>query len=323
MNRNSGLKQADRQMVRRCFYHQEVLDKAALQAETGLSAGAVTGILQDLLEKGEILRINDADSTGGRRKKQYSLNGEYAHIGMIACRRHHDDYIIEQMIQNLNGKLLFQDILHSDKGNLQAMEHSIRKIADYDKSIHAVVISIPGVSQQGKVRLCDFHELEGKDLGQCIPHDLEWVVENDVNTACIGFAHEHPEMKDMALVYQPDEEYTGCGIMIGGRLYNGADHMAGEMRFLPDEKPAAELKDPALSLWKEIRALRAVLDPQMIGWSSQLVHKEDLDRFDWQGIHLKYIEDMQSFVWKGLFEIGKELLLEGENGDEGRLPYSL
>lgn len=308
------LKKEDVNLIRKCFYQGKVHTKSELREKTGISSGGVTNILQELLKSGEILYVSDAASTGGRRSKQYVLNPDHAHIGTVNCRCTPEGYACDVQSYDGEGKnITGQKEIYKD-GTVAELNHEIECLMKADPLIRVLVISIPGFCENGTVKVCDFHQLEGKNLKHEIPAAMAKVIENDVNVACIGFFHERKH-QNMALIYQPYAEYSGAGLIINGRLYNGSGHKAGELRYLQGAQPSQQLKEPAEQLWREISALQAVADPEVIGWYSDISEEKDLMRHAGElQKKLIHIKDLDRLIEKGLFAIGKDMLLhKGEN----------
>lgn len=315
-NKNRKLRQEDVSLVRRCFYQEKIVTRQNLCRKTGLSSGSAAGILQELLDTGEILYVSDAASTGGRRSKQYALNPDYAHIGMISCRHQKGRYYLDGHVIACDGKNLDTKITESDKGTAEDLKNCARSLVRKDSRIRVLVIAIPGYCQDGVVQVCDFHHLEGENLKDLISLKIPVVIENDVNVACIGFQSER-KCQNMALIYQPDMEYSGAGIIIDGRLYNGAGHKAGEMRYLYGDEPVEKLSDPAEQLWKEITAIQAVVDPEVTGWYSDVVNRKDLKKYtpDSQ-MNLIHIGNLDELIEKGLAAIGRDCLMNENKGEK-------
>lgn len=319
MNKNKQLKTNDIQAVRKCFYKGGLQTKTDISHVTGISMAGVTNVLQELVTEGEILYVSDAASTGGRRSKQYSLNPDYRHIALISCIRQDDAYYYVLSDRNLQNEELASHVISSRTGSIEDFETGINWLKEKDPLIHVCTVSLPGICENGIVRLCDFHKLEGKNIGAIAQRAGDWTVENDVNTACIGLSHQNDRCKNLALIYQPSTEYAGTGILIHGRLYSGINHMAGEMRFMADERPGNALVNKTEGLWRDICAIQAVLDPQMIGWCSDLVSEEEFKKYcknrGFTG-RLFHINDMNALISKGLYEMGRELVLKSERMEE-------
>jgi len=301
MAKNEELKKENTQLIRTCFYQGGSWTKNSLSEKTGLSLAGTTNILQDLQERNEILYVGDSDSTGGRKSKQYTLNPEYSHIGTIFCRREVNDYCFLVQIVNLDSDVLQSFVINSDQGTISDFQKALRWLKK-DPQIQYIAVSIPGVCSQGQIRSCDFANLEKMNMGAVIAKEchVPYVIENDVNTACISYAKKEGNMHDIALVYQPKVAYIGCGIMIRGRLYNGEHHEAGEMKNFKKHE-----NSPKEELEKVISSLQAVLDPQKIVWGSDVVKELDPSFTD-----LVHINTIDAYVQNGLYEMAKYELLQ-------------
>ena len=89
--------------VRLCFYNGEIWTKNDLAKHTGLSLAATTNILQLLLKDDEIKLVGEAQSTGGRKSKQYILNKDYYHLGNVSLKRDDQYYYFLVKITDLLG----------------------------------------------------------------------------------------------------------------------------------------------------------------------------------------------------------------------------
>ena len=315
INKNTALKQDDIRQIRKCFYQGKVMTKKDVRETTGISYGGITNILQELLVEKEILYVSDADSTGGRRSKQYVLNPDYAHIGTVNCHRHDNLYFFDTCGYAVNGEKCYSHCSVLKDGTFAQLKRETGRLMRADSLISVLVINIPGFCEEGVVRLCDFHNFEGIHIQEELGLNIPVVIENDVNTACIGLYHEEKH-ENMALIYQPSAEYSGAGLILHGRLYNGSNHRAGEMRYLYGEEPAGNLNKPVEQLRKEISAIQAVLDPEVIGWHSDLVEEKELLKYmEGSEAHLKQISDLNALIETGMYAIGKDDLMNHGKGE--------
>jgi hypothetical protein len=301
MAKNEELRKENIHNIRTCFYKGGTWTKNTLAEKTGLSLAGTTNVLRYMLQSEEILYIGDAGSTGGRKSKEYELNPDYCHIGTIDCCRKGNRYTYLVQEIDLNNEILQSHTIFSEEGSLNDLKKALRWIKK-DERIKFLAVSVPGVCCQGKLTACDFPLLAGIDLGSLIQKEcnLPYVIENDVNIACISYAHDADNLEDIALVYQPDAKYIGCGILIHGKLYNGVHHEAGEMMHL-----GIKDKDPKKELQSAILALQAVLDPEKIIWCSDRVKELD-DPYH----NLIQIKEIQPLIQRGLHEMALYELLK-------------
>lgn len=307
MAKNEELKKENVQAIRSCFYQGGAWTKNTLAECTGLSLAGTTNILQELQETGEILYTGDAASTGGRKSKEYILNQDFSHIGTIYCCRKGDKYSYRILDLDLGQEMLQDCSIYSDAGSLDDFKRALKWLRK-DKNLQYIAVSIPGVCQNGRVASCDFPLLADQDLGSIIEQlcGVPYVIENDVNTACISYANQAESLQDIVLIYQPVREAIGCGILIHGALYNGFHHEAGEMK-----NAGFTDRDPLVVLLKAVHAVQAVLDPQKIIWCSDLVKEID-DPYQ----NLIHIQSLDTWIQNGLYQIAKHELLKLRKEEE-------
>ncbi|WP_041138058.1 ROK family protein [Beduini massiliensis] len=327
MARINELKLSNIQQIRECFYNIKVWTKNELAEETGQSLAGITNILHDLIEKKEIEYIGEAESTGGRKSKQYRLNKDYYHIGMIILKRDYDQYQVIGRTIDLMGMILDEEKLVSKIGNLDELKIITDRLIKDDKKISLFVFSIPGICQDGKIDICDFEQLNGCHVGEMIKqrYGINCIIENDVNNACIGLSYMYPQSPHLAFIYQPAVVYVGCGMMIDHKLYNGFSHFAGELRYLPfythQQQDQLLRKDPELLLTKQILTLCCVFNPEIIGVCSEVVESignlnlnSEIPKYHYP--QLVQIKDMNEMIWKGLYSIAiRNLKEKGKNNE--------
>lgn len=325
MTRTTELKSENIQSVRECFYRNDKSwTKNELSQETGLSLAACTNTLKYLLTDKEIVYLGEGESTGGRPSKHYQLNPEAGMIcRMIILRKSdHCTYLFSMI--NLSGELTSHRKVIGKEGSLSECISCMKTFFAISGRPDVICISIPGVSVNGKIQICDVRNLEGADLGKAVSDEfgIAWCIENDTNAACIGLYHLMPEADSLALILQPEVEYFGCGIMINGKLYNGMSHAAGELRYLPDIPEGEENDpDPVNTMIKMIQSVTAVLNPQVIGYHSEFFHNRELsmDQIpDENKPSLIEIADVNTYINNGLNAIGREVLLRLRKESRGK-----
>lgn len=312
MTKVNELKIENINFIRKYFYKEEILTKNQLHDLTGISLAACTNVLKELVDSKEIIQVDDASSTGGRKSKQYQLNPTYSYFLKLQVLKNKDSESVISSLCNLDG----DDITRKEITNEQVtLKDILSVIKQYKKNqkIDCILISVPGICENGYMSICDCKCIEGHQLIEEIHSiwKIDVIIENDVNTAVIGMHGIYPNIENMALIYQPSKEYLGCGLIIHGQLYNGFQHRAGELRYLPDysekEQSKIQKKDPKAFLLNRIKIIEAVVSPEMIGWYSDFFDDEMESDNDIQIKHMKSLKDL---IDKGLYEIGIHHILE-------------
>lgn len=310
MTKVDELKISNMNAIRKYFYEDKILTKNDLHDLTGISLAGCTNILKELLVHQEIKQVEDADSTGGRKSKQYCLNVDYANLLKIIILKQHDHEEIQAELCNLNNQVIHK---HQFIKECITVSDVLQVISQYQKyTFDCILISIPGVCKNGYISICDCYALQNHYFKEEIQSivDVPMIIENDVNIGVIGLQEIYPEIQNCVFIYQPVRDYLGCGILIEGKLYNGFQHQAGELRYLPDyseeEQAKIQAKDPKIFLINRMQIMKAVLDPEMIGWCSDVMN-EEIEICD---ITLKHIKNINELINIGLFRTGIKHMIE-------------
>lgn len=320
MTKVTELKSDNIHRIRECFYNGLVWTKNELAGVAGLSLAATTNILQLLLKNREIELIGEARSTGGRKSKQYKINKDYYHIGILSLKRSGIDYYFIIKSIDLLGNILSENRIISKSGKIKELIEVISSFINKDAKIGILVLSLPGVCKKGKVSVCDFEDFENVDLANVIKDhfNLEVVIENDVNVACVGFGKHYSNAKNIVLMYQPRIKYIGCGILIDHQLCRGASNFAGELSYLPfltHRQQDDMLKDdPNDLLLKQLATVCCVINPEVVGVCSDIIDIFDEQKLDnylpkehWPKII--NVNDLDKLICDGLTCLGIKVLI--------------
>lgn len=320
MTKVTELKSDNIHRIRECFYDGLVWTKNELAGVAGLSLAATTNILQLLLKNKEIELVGEAKSTGGRKSKQYKINKDYYHIGILSLKRNGADYYFIIKSIDLLGNILSENRIISKSGKIKELIEVISSFINKDAKIGILVLSIPGVCKEGKVSICDFEDFERVDLAYVIKDhfNLEVVIENDVNVACIGFGKHYSNAKNLVLMYQPRVKYIGCGFLIDHQLCRGASNFAGELSYLPfltHRQQDEMLKDdPNDLLLKQLATICCVINPEVVGVCSDVINIFDerklenyLPKEHWPKII--NVNDLDKLICDGLTYLGIKVLI--------------
>ncbi len=319
------LKYENIQRVRASFYQGGTWTKTDLAAQTGISLAGITNILQALETSGEIAFVGDARSTGGRKSKLYQLNGDYAHIGAVLLSHPTNRYQMATHAFTLSGEVVFEQGLTSQTGSLAELREAIDTLLSQDPLIQVLVLSFPGiVGANGEILSSDFAHLQQTQLLTKLSEQtsLPIIIENDVNCAVTAYQKLHPEWDTTALLYQPDSDLAGTGLVINRQLHRGKNGFAGEVGYLQKHERQANqtrLSDRMHSLLlQQVTALTAVLAPDAIAYYCPSLDK-DISLAD-TGIpqrfqpKLERLMELDTLIALGVQTLGKQELLKRKKG---------
>lgn len=146
------------------------------------------------------------------------------------------------------GKIIRKEITIKDRIDIHDFEDIMDVVSAYEKDIETVVISMPGIVNEGKVtlRARGFSAFPMRDyLSAKYPYNF--IITNNANATALGIYHM--EQKYDTIVYHSQlvsGNVGGQGIVIDGKVVTGKNGIAGEINYLRRHEDLM-LKDRAQS----------------------------------------------------------------------------
>ncbi|MFV0394748.1 MAG: ROK family transcriptional regulator [Coprobacillaceae bacterium] len=312
MYKSKGAHELSVQQVKDYFINYKYAVKSEIAEETKLSQATITSILKELQENKYIERVEDCDSTGGRKAKRYKICGQYMCFGLIQLQVVKGQIKVNYRLIDLNEKVyLDKEILKKDFSleKLLLLIQSMKNEYDFEY----LGISIPAIVDNGLVTKSDIEAFENINLKKVIEDkiSIKTVIENDVNTAMLGYIDsEAIEGQSIAFVYQPDNHHTGSGLYINNAIVYGATHFAGELAYLPngslEEQEKLLIEDPLALLKQQIQSIIAIVNPSHMIVYTFCTNQEELVTVLKEKIptqHLPkfiFITTMQEYIFTGI-----------------------
>lgn len=232
------LKAMNRNLLLNILRREGTLSRTQLHDLSGLSAGAVSQLVTELLEEKWVFESGDGDYTGGRRQTLLRLNPDAGYAlglkvmenrvvcavtGFDAKVLHYEDYPLQTD--------------HSALGLVEALvlmvEQTISNTRLQRQHFFGVGIGLAGIvnPHDGVVHYSPFLNLRDVALASLLEKRLSMTVavENDVNTLTLtehlfgdGRLHQN-------FVVVTVGRGVGMGMVLHGQLYQGARGGAGEL----------------------------------------------------------------------------------------------
>lgn len=316
MAKGNDLRKENIKAVRRCFYEGGTWSLRELEEQTGLSHGSAVNVIRELENRQEILLSEKTGNTVGRKTYRYILNPGYLHLCTVSVRRENEGFVFEISVIDLSGAVLDHLVKENGGISLDGLAEAIGEMLSRHPGISMILVSSPGICRNGVIYNQGRYEY---DLGSVIRRkwSLPYVIENDVNVACIGFHKEYPESENIALVYQAQDTVFGCGVMIRGKLYNGFSHAAGELRYTPVMRDPSGYTAKEL-LQSQILSTAAVLNPEVIGYCSEVCAEEislaDETLPEHHRPKLVCVRQLEPLTAAGMHSIGMHNIVERTGG---------
>ncbi|WP_110955021.1 ROK family protein [Anaerosinus massiliensis] len=290
VNNTIRVKQVNVELVKTALKALESGTKITLANATGLSVATCSNILNELLERGEVIKADLEQSSGGRPAQRFMYNANYAYAACLFVSNDEGRYYINYAIVNMLGEIVEQQTDEVSVLDYEAVDQLVEKLIDRYENITALGIGVPGLVNKGFIGSCDIEELSDVALADRLKekYNVAVTVENDVNLIAYGFYQEqkYDEDKSIAVVIFPRDNCSGAGLMVDGHIVRGNTNFAGEISYLPfDISRAEQIRQLNLTegvspiMVKTLVSIIAVINPATIVITGNLVRLDMLGQF--------------------------------------------
>lgn len=216
--------------------------------------------IQQAMNYGMVIEGDIADSTGGRKAKQYLLNPDYQYFLIIIvdnnnliCRIYNFSFA---EVEETNTYFEMNEFLNCVYSNV---DYALQK---YD--IGTICISMPCVIKNGKILDWYYNQsLKGVDLKLKLEEKYKKnvIIQNDMKLTVIGESVQHRKNIKNIVTVQFGHNGIGIGEMVNGHLLEGHTGFAGEVGYVNDiRKNIMGISFPA----KIVRNSIIYLNPEII-----------------------------------------------------------
>lgn len=304
--------------------------KVELSDKLEISFPTTSKFIAQMEKDGEIISAGLDESSGGRRAKRYAYNPEYMLGLAIFIEKTETNYTIFNCVGEVKDQGKAPSVLIDDGINL--LTKLIEKImAANALKIGSIAIGVPGSVDGGRIfYMPGYEQFQNFDLKRYFEDyfSIPVVVENDMNTAVLGFNH-HKRIKDnKSLIYLYfGHNGPGAGFMINGDVVRGSTFFAGEVSFVPqyNERNFGQMLENGNRLNKitisedgQIDAISrllasfvAIINPNTIIFSSDEVKEEILYKISIRStkyIPSEHLPELTISNWKQDYLLGLQRL---------------
>jgi len=214
------------------------ISRAQIAKETKLTPPTVSSNVKELIEQGLVKESKLGESQGGRKPTMLLINNqEFYVVGVDAGPE-----MIECVLTDLSGKILNRTLskLTTPLTNTQfliilkdCIRNCIKDITTISKKIIGIGVAMHGVVdvETGTSLFAPILSLTNIPIKEELEKEfeLEVKVENDARAMALGesWFGNHGELTSMLVVNMGHG--VGAGLVIDGKLYHGAQDIAGEV----------------------------------------------------------------------------------------------
>ena len=275
------IKEVNINIIREAVRGKTSVTKPQIAKETGLTTVTVGTILNELLEANEILEVSQAKSTGGRPPKEYRYNFDLFNCLTIFPFEKDSETYISITISNLGKNELYNEIRKVEKIDLETLKSMVSYFLKEYPKIKVVGFGNTGINAGDEIIFSDYKDLTGLNLAKEL--EIPVVIENDVNSAAIGF-HKRKELsseENLVYLFFPETYPPGSAILINNELYRGNRNCAGEIASIKRIKWDNEVYNNFDRFCKNsveiIEILAAILNPDTCIFSGNFITEEHIN----------------------------------------------
>lgn len=320
---SANMKRMNRKTVFDIIRARREVTRVELSEITGMSGPSILTIVNEFLETGILVPLGKQSTAAGRRPVSLAFNPDV----MLSIGIEYEGNNLSVGVVNLDGDIRFQTVSKVpanlgdeffavvEKNICKVEEHLARENLDYC----GIGLGIPGAMNH-EDRVVYFAPYVGVNTPLDISPQLAALearfkkpvfIENDVNASAIGefYVRDTSQYGD-DLLYISIGSGIGAGIIFGGQLRHGCNHLCGEIGYsLPD--------------------VSCEVSREKTGWLDESISRTTLyDRFEGYRQSHRVDEAMLSYVTRtvcpyianlvntldiSLVVIGGELVLNGGN----------
>lgn len=245
MDQNRGINQdvtqeLNRSLLLKNLRREGLCSRARLAALTGLKQATVTNIIKDFLSWGIVAEVGFLNGSKGRRSIGLSINQEgYRVIGVRLARKHYSVGLFD-----LTGRQITVKRVDFKQDKQLKAEEILSQIADHMRSlikkygqdlVLAAGMAVPGpfLARKNRIALITGADIwKDVDLKEFFDRELSIPVFLEHNANAGAYAHMW-DLKDAyhddILVYIAAGQGIGAGIVMNGKIFEGALGTAGEI----------------------------------------------------------------------------------------------
>lgn len=243
--------------------------KNQVARQTGLSFPTVSRTVDELVAGGELVECGVDKTTGGRSAQLYSFNPVYRLTLSIRL----ESGVLKWFVGGFDGKKLEEGTMAAEGRALQTLEELLAQVKGKYDTLGAVALGLDGSVNGGRVIEAFGHEeLQGVDVCRHLSglSGLPVAVENDMSVVAFGYVSALAEKSRAVVCIYLGPICAGAGVALDGQVWHGATGFAGELYYLPGEKPDKntpchyETMDMTAYYARLVRSYAVVLNPERI-----------------------------------------------------------
>lgn len=263
------IKNINQGLVLKVIENNGPISRAAIGKIIGLTPPTISAIVRDLINRGIVSEIGKGDSSGGKKPILIQINSESAYIIAVDLGSENG---IRVALMDLSCDIVKEKSYHEkDPFNSQNLKNNLgiiindflEEIEIPLKKILNICIGVPGIIDYNEMKITAAPylnwEISINDLSLSEP-DIPVILENDVNLMALGEKAKGIAQEFDNFVFVGERTGIGAGIIINGKLHQGANNAVGEIGYLLVDPEYAPKNSKDFGCLEKLASSRVIIE---------------------------------------------------------------
>jgi len=263
------IKNINQGLVLKVIENNGPISRAAIGKIIGLTPPTISAIVRDLINRGIVSEIGKGDSSGGKKPILIQINSESAYIIAVDLGSENG---IRVALMDLSCDIVKEKSYHEkDPFNSQNLKNNLgiiindflEEIEIPLKKILNICIGVPGIIDYNEMKITAAPylnwEISINDLSLSEP-DIPIILENDVNLMALGEKAKGIAQEFDNFVFVGERTGIGAGIIINGKLHQGANNAVGEIGYLLVDPEYAPKNSKDFGCLEKLASSRVIIE---------------------------------------------------------------
>ena len=263
------IKNINQGLVLKVIENNGPISRAAIGKVIGLTPPTISAIVRDLINRGIVSEIGKGDSSGGKKPILIQINSESAYIIAVDLGSENG---IRVALMDLSCDIVKEKSYHEkDPFTIQNLKNTLSIIINDFleeieiplKKILNICIGVPGIIDYNEMKITAAPylnwEISINDLSLSEP-DIPIILENDVNLMALGEKAKGIAQEFDNFVFVGERTGIGAGIIINGKLHQGANNAVGEIGYLLVDPEYAPKNSKDFGCLEKLASSRVIIE---------------------------------------------------------------
>ena len=256
----------NRRIVLNLVRTHQPISRADLARVMGVRRGAVSIIVNELLEQKRIFEGATGETVRGRKPTFLYVESRRRAVVAVDIRASQTYLMLADLLGKPMGGVVGITTPHDPAALVKTLAHRVRALLDEQHGVEAcegIGVAVPGMVEHSTMRILHAPTLGWRDVDLREPlesaTELPVQIENSGRACAIAQLWATPQEPAGDLVFISVSDGVGVGVVVQGELLRGRNNIAGEFGHVPLSLDGPRCSCGASGCWEAYTSNRATL----------------------------------------------------------------